>query len=156
MGSVRSSPAALEFCCGGPHSVVAGILQFFDHLAEISGPWQLVPKEMCVIGQQTVSHFVFVPHFYELGHYAAKFRGKLIVFGSAVFDNIRNHIASVAVSHFFVCFCFFSFLQMITFFYICWDWAQSLILLCFIDFCESLNPNTLIPTHLFGFCPSLS
>ena len=112
MGSVRSSPA--ERCCGGPHSVVAGILQFFDHLAEISVPWQLIPEEMCVIGQHTVSHcfsFCICSSFNELGHYAAKVRGKLIVFGSAVFDDIRNHIASVVFESvnifFFVCFCCF-------------------------------------------------
>lgn len=67
-----------------------------------------------------------------------KFHGKLIVFGSAVFDDTGNHIASVAFEYVniflyvFVGF-FFSYLQMIVF-YICWVWAQSLISLCFIGF----------------------
>lgn len=51
-------------------------------------PWQLVPKEMCVIGQHTVSDCLL--H----GLYAAKFLSKLIVFGSAVYDDITNHTAS--------------------------------------------------------------
>ncbi len=68
-------------------------------------------------------YFAFVPHFYELGHYAAKFRGKLIVFGSAVSDDIRNHIASAVFESvnifFFNVFVVFYLLANDHFFYIC-------------------------------------
>lgn len=47
--------------------------QFSNHLAEISVPWQLVPKEVCAIGRHTVSQcFSFCINSYELGLYAAK------------------------------------------------------------------------------------
>lgn len=49
----------------------------------------------------------FVPHFHELGHYAAKFRSELIVLGSAVSDNIRNHIASALLKSVNIFLCVF-------------------------------------------------
>lgn len=120
--SVQSIPIAMAFCYGGPHVVVAGILQFFsNHLAEISVPWQLVPKEM----RHCPAHWVTVSCICSslLGHYAAKFHGKLIVYGSAVFDDIRNHFASVvfeSVNNFFSVFVVFFLLANDHFFYICW------------------------------------
>lgn len=135
----RSSGALLR---GFPHSVVAGISQFSNHLAEISVPWQLVPIEACAIGRHTVSHCFFILYLFlisiNLVSMQQKFHGKLIVFGSAVFDDIGNHIASVVFEYVNIFLCvllgfFFSYLQMI-FFYICWVWAQSLISLCFIGF----------------------
>lgn len=89
-----------------------------------------------------------------------KFHGKLIVFGSAVSDDIRNHIASVVFEsvniflYVFVGF-FFSYLQMITFSTFVGFGLRVSSRCVLLDF-ESLNPNTWIPTHLFGFCPSLS
>lgn len=154
MGSVWSSPVALELCCGSPHSVVAGILQFIEQRFLGLGSWCVWLASTL---WDTVFHFAFVLHFHELGHYAAKFCGKLIVFGSAVFDDIKNHITSVVFESVNIfLYVFFFPLSNDHFFYICWVWAQSLISLCFIGFQESLNPNTWIPTHLFGFCPSLS
>lgn len=137
-------------------------MQFSNHLAEISVPWQLVPKETCDIGQHAVccmsSSFFFFFFLNEHGYYAAKLHSKLIVFGSAVFDDIRNHIASVvfeSVNIFLWFFCWvFLYLQMITFSTFSWVWAQSLKSLSLVKW--SLNPNTWIPIHLFGFCPCLS
>lgn len=118
---------------GVPHVVVAGILRFSSHRAEISVPWQLVPKEMCAIGQHTVSHcFSFCVFFFflistNLVSMQQKFRGKLIVFGSAVSDDIGNHIASVVFEYvniflyvFDVFFFIFFLLANDHFFYICW------------------------------------
>lgn len=76
----------------------------------------------------TVVHFAFVPHFHELGHDAAKFHGKLIVFGSAVFDNIRNHIASEVFESVNIFLCVFVVVFLLPndhFFYICWVCAQG-------------------------------
>lgn len=63
-----------------------------------------------------------------------KFSSKLIVFGSAVFDDIGNHIASAVfeyVNIFFVGFFFFVIFLLLAndhhFFDICWVQAQSLI-----------------------------
>lgn len=99
-------------CRRSPHSVVAGIWQFSGHLAEISVPWQMNSKNKTQLqnllnGHGETMFFIlhFVPHYHERGHYAAKFRSELIVFGSAVSDDIRNHIASVlleSVNIFFV------------------------------------------------------
>lgn len=112
----------MEFCRRSPHSVVAiQCLQFSDHLAEISVPWQLNSKNktkqnnpktfwMASTRWDNVFHFAFCSSCHELGHYAAKFRSELIVFGSAVSDGIRNHIASVlleSVNIFFVFLLFF-------------------------------------------------
>lgn len=149
VGSLWCSPVALELCCGG--STLGGGRDFAilrsssrDFCALAFGPQRNVchwPAHC----ESLVFHFAFVPHFYELGHYAAKFRGKLIVFGSAVFYDIRNHIASVvfeSVNIFFVCFCCFVFFLLANdhFFYICWVWAQSLISLCFIGFSRVTEP----------------
>lgn len=64
-----------------------------------------------------------------------KFSSKLIVFGSAVFDDIGNHIASAVFEYvnifFFVGFFFFVIFLLLAndhhFFDICWVQAQSLI-----------------------------
>lgn len=64
-----------------------------------------------------------------------KFSSKLIVFGSAVFDDIGNHIASAVfeyVNIFFFCWVFFFVIFLLLandhhFFDICWVQAQSLI-----------------------------
>lgn len=123
------------------------------------GIWS--PKKCVSLASTPVSLF-FILHLFLIFMNLVtmlQFRGKLIGFGSAVFDDIRNHIASVvlkSVNIFLYIFVGFFFLLANDFFYICWVWAQSLISLCFTGFRESLNPNTWIPTHLFGFCPSLS
>lgn len=104
--------------------------------------------------------FVLLSFLISMNLMQQKFHGKLIVFGSAVFDDKENHIASVVLEYvniFLDVFVgdFFSYLQMITFSTFV-GFGLRVSSHCVLLNFESLNPNTWIPTHLFGFCLSLS
>ena len=68
---------------------------------------------MCATGQHTVSHCFFVLYLLlisiNLVAMQQKFRSKLIVFGSAVSDNIGNHISSVVFEYVNIFLFFFRF-----------------------------------------------
>ena len=116
MGSVRSSPIAVKSC--GFHT---WWWQGFCNLC--LGSWS--PKKRVSLASTLSQSLFFIFVFLSLISMnlvttRQKFHGKLIVFGSSVFDDIRNPIVSVvfeSVNIFLYGFVvlFFSYLQMITF-----------------------------------------
>lgn len=95
--------------------------------------------------------------FQELVTNAARSRGKLIVWLGCLRQCNKPcclECSQVCKLFLFVFFVDFFYLQMV-FLYICRDWAQRL-LAGRTRLWKSLNPNTWIPVHLFGYCPSLS
>lgn len=118
----------VEFCRRSPHLVVEGILQFSDHLAEISVPWQLNSKIKTKQPQNllastrwdNVFHFAFCSSLswtWSLGSKVPQWTD--CVWFSCLWRHKKPHCLSVTrvCKHFFLCFCCFSDFQMITFFF---------------------------------------